>query len=160
MPEIFVEFRTTGKYTESQVIIKSEAAKCGPWWLGIRPRLDLARCDLLGFGQVRPRLGVDELLPDENRSERRNQLFLLHIGRIGPSKGLGLARIFEIPILAFINFLPDVTMRSRGGERTGARSALTPELTFDRAVARVRRSAARCGQNPPERLPGYRTIAQ
>ncbi|MED6135472.1 hypothetical protein PIB30_046813 [Stylosanthes scabra] len=45
-------------------------------------------------------------------------------------------------------------------ERAGARSALTPELTFDRAVARVRRAAAQCGQNPPERLPGHRVIAR
>ncbi|MED6208548.1 hypothetical protein PIB30_046193 [Stylosanthes scabra] len=34
-------------------------------------------------------------------------------------------------------------MRSRGGERAGARSALTPELTFDRAVVQVRRAATR-----------------
>ncbi|MED6128238.1 hypothetical protein PIB30_095719 [Stylosanthes scabra] len=79
---------------------------------------------------------------------------------LGIQRGLALARILEIPILAFINFLPDATMRSRGGEPASARSALTPELTFDRAVARVRRAAARCGQSPPEWLPGYRAIAR
>ncbi|MED6128353.1 hypothetical protein PIB30_096902, partial [Stylosanthes scabra] len=77
---------------------------------------------------------------------------------LGLQRGLALPRILEIPILAFINFLPDATVRSRGGERAAARSALTPELTFDRAVARVRRAAARCGQNPPEWFRGYRAI--
>ncbi|MED6187861.1 hypothetical protein PIB30_080519, partial [Stylosanthes scabra] len=69
---------------------------------------------------------------------------------LGLQRGLALARILEIPILAFINFLPDATVRPRGGELAGARSTLMPELTFDRAVARVRRGAARCGKNPPE----------
>ncbi|MED6198341.1 hypothetical protein PIB30_065460, partial [Stylosanthes scabra] len=57
--------------------------------------------------------------------------------------GLAPVRIFEIPILAFINFLPDATVRSRGGECAGARSELMPELTFDLTVARVRRVAVR-----------------
>ncbi|MED6198311.1 hypothetical protein PIB30_065107 [Stylosanthes scabra] len=79
---------------------------------------------------------------------------------LGLQRGLALARILEIPILTFINFLPDAIVRSRGGERAGAWSALTPELTFDHVVARVRHAAARCGQNPPKRLPGYRAIAR
>ncbi|MED6223318.1 hypothetical protein PIB30_072858 [Stylosanthes scabra] len=78
------------------------------------------------------------------------------LGNLLVRRGLALARILEIPILAFINFLPDATVRPRGGEHAGAQSALTPELTFDRAVAGVRCAAARCGQNPPERLPGGR----
>ncbi|MED6149591.1 hypothetical protein PIB30_063987 [Stylosanthes scabra] len=82
-----------------------------------------------------------------------NKMFLLHIGRIGPSRGLALARILEIPILAFINFCLTLPC-----DRVGARSALAPELTFDHAVAQVRRAAARCGQNLPEWLPGYRAI--
>ncbi|MED6190019.1 hypothetical protein PIB30_101665, partial [Stylosanthes scabra] len=52
-----------------------------------------------------------------------------------------------------------ITARSRGGERVGARSALTPGLTADCVVARVRRAVALTGQNPPEWLPGDRTIA-
>ncbi|MED6194835.1 hypothetical protein PIB30_032149 [Stylosanthes scabra] len=79
---------------------------------------------------------------------------------LGLQRGLALVRILEIPILAFINFLPDATVRSRGGEGASARSALTPELTFDRAVARVRRAATRYLQNPPEWLPEYRAIAR
>ncbi|MED6161642.1 hypothetical protein PIB30_062680 [Stylosanthes scabra] len=79
---------------------------------------------------------------------------------LGLQRGLALVRILEIPILAFINFLPDANVQSRGGERVDAGSALTLELTFDRAVARVRRAAARCVQNPPEWLPGYRAIAR
>ncbi|MED6127455.1 hypothetical protein PIB30_088300, partial [Stylosanthes scabra] len=54
---------------------------------------------------------------------------------LGLQRGLALAPILEIPILAFINFLPDATVRSCGGEHAGAQSALTPELTFDHAVA-------------------------
>ncbi|MED6176619.1 hypothetical protein PIB30_089952 [Stylosanthes scabra] len=68
---------------------------------------------------------------------------------LGLQKGLALVRILEIPILAFINFLPDATVWLRGGESAGAQSALMPELTFDRAVARVKRAFARYGQNPP-----------
>ncbi|MED6127167.1 hypothetical protein PIB30_085512, partial [Stylosanthes scabra] len=68
----------------------------------------------------------------------------------GLQRGLALVRILKISILAFINFLSDATVRSHGGERAGARSALTLVLTFDRAVARVRRAAARCRQNPPQ----------
>ncbi|MED6172558.1 hypothetical protein PIB30_051180 [Stylosanthes scabra] len=81
---------------------------------------------------------------------------------LGLQRGLALARIVEISILAFINFLPDAAVRSRGRERAGARAALTPELTFDGVVVQVRRAgaAARCGQNPPEWLPVYRTIAR
>ncbi|MED6127614.1 hypothetical protein PIB30_089719, partial [Stylosanthes scabra] len=75
-------------------------------------------------------------------------------------RGLALVWILEIPILAFINFLSDATMRSRGGERAGALSTLTLVLTFDRAAARVRRAAARCGQNPPKWLLGYCAIAR
>ncbi|MED6186380.1 hypothetical protein PIB30_066121 [Stylosanthes scabra] len=54
----------------------------------------------------------------------------------------------------------DVTARSRGGDRAGARSALTPGVTADRAVVRVRRAVAWPGQNPPKWLPGDRAIAQ
>ncbi|MED6161638.1 hypothetical protein PIB30_062676 [Stylosanthes scabra] len=75
---------------------------------------------------------------------------------LGLQRGLALVRILENPILNFINFLPDATVQSCAGTR----SALTLELTFDHAVARVRRAAARCGQNPPEWLPGYRVIAR
>ncbi|MED6183755.1 hypothetical protein PIB30_040650, partial [Stylosanthes scabra] len=64
---------------------------------------------------------------------------------LGLQRALALVWILEIPILTFINFLPDATVRSPGGERVGPRSALMPELTFDRAVARVRRAAAQCG---------------
>ncbi|MED6161552.1 hypothetical protein PIB30_061853 [Stylosanthes scabra] len=78
----------------------------------------------------------------------------------GLQRGLALVRILEILILAFISFLPDVTARSQGGERAGARSALTPGLTADRAVARVRRTVAQPGQNPLEWLPGDRAIAR
>ncbi|MED6200471.1 hypothetical protein PIB30_085446, partial [Stylosanthes scabra] len=68
----------------------------------------------------------------------------------GLQRGLALVRILEIPILAFINFLLDATVRL----------VLTPELTFYRALARVRRAATWCGQNPPEWLPGNRTITR
>ncbi|MED6113015.1 hypothetical protein PIB30_067155 [Stylosanthes scabra] len=56
------------------------------------------------------------------------------------------------------SFLPDATVRARGGERRGSQSALTPKLTFDHVIARVRRAAAQCGQNPPEWLLGYRAM--
>ncbi|MED6211795.1 hypothetical protein PIB30_076952 [Stylosanthes scabra] len=73
---------------------------------------------------------------------------------LGLQRSLALVRILEILILAFINFLLDVTARSRGGKLAGARSALTLGLTADRAVARVRCAVARPGQNPPKWLPG------
>ncbi|MED6177467.1 hypothetical protein PIB30_098397, partial [Stylosanthes scabra] len=79
---------------------------------------------------------------------------------LGLQRGLALVRILEIPILSLINFLPDATVRSRGGELAGVQSALMLELTFDRVVARVRHAAARCGQNPPEWLLGYCAIAR
>ncbi|MED6186091.1 hypothetical protein PIB30_063475 [Stylosanthes scabra] len=79
---------------------------------------------------------------------------------LGLQRGLALVRILEIPILAFINFLPDVTARSGGEERAGAQSALTSGLTADHAVARVRCAFARLGQNPPEWLPRDRAIAR
>ncbi|MED6222750.1 hypothetical protein PIB30_067396, partial [Stylosanthes scabra] len=53
-----------------------------------------------------------------------------------------------------------VIARSRGGERACARSALTPGLIADRAVARVGRALAQPGQNPPEWLPGDCAIAR
>ncbi|MED6150488.1 hypothetical protein PIB30_072762 [Stylosanthes scabra] len=68
-----------------------------------------------------------------------------YLSNLGLQRGLALVRILEIPILAFINFLHDATVRSRA-----PRSALTL----------VRRAAARCGQNLPEWLPGYRAIAR
>ncbi|MED6225468.1 hypothetical protein PIB30_094031 [Stylosanthes scabra] len=60
-----------------------------------------------------------------------------------------------------INPVPKVlgSLLVRSGELAGARLALTPELTFDHTVARVRRATARCGQNPPEWLPRYGVIA-
>ncbi|MED6152565.1 hypothetical protein PIB30_093245 [Stylosanthes scabra] len=79
---------------------------------------------------------------------------------LGLQRGWALVQILKIPILAFINFLPDVTARWWGGECVGAWSALTPRLTADHVVARVRRAVARPGQNPPEWLLGDHAIAR
>ncbi|MED6150955.1 hypothetical protein PIB30_077616 [Stylosanthes scabra] len=51
---------------------------------------------------------------------------------LGLQRGLALVRILEIPILSFIHFLPDATVRSRSGERASTRLALMLVLTFDR----------------------------
>ncbi|MED6115663.1 hypothetical protein PIB30_092869 [Stylosanthes scabra] len=93
----------------------------------------------------------NEELKRENESCSSFILF-----ELGLQRGLALVRILEIPILAFINFLSDAIVRSRGEEHAGARSALMLVLTFHHAVARVRRVVARCGQNLPEQLPRLR----
>ncbi|MED6188559.1 hypothetical protein PIB30_087092 [Stylosanthes scabra] len=51
-------------------------------------------------------------------------------------------------------------MRSRGGECAGVLSALTPGLTADRVVARVRHAVVQPGQNHPEWFPGDHVIAR
>ncbi|MED6111230.1 hypothetical protein PIB30_050682 [Stylosanthes scabra] len=63
----------------------------------------------------------------------QEQLFLLHIGRIGPCKALDLARKLEITFLALVLILPDSTVRLRG---TRCSHMVNKNCSFDFAPAR------------------------